>query len=335
MNMITILLSALLAVLPLDETAYNSYIDKYAPVAVSEMHRSGIPASITLAQGLLESSAGNSRLAVEGNNHFGIKCHRTWTGRTIHHDDDELNECFRAYDSALESFRDHSDYLRYYDRYKSLFNNKAGDYQAWAYGLKAAGYATDPSYPQKLITLIEHFNLSRYDTLSDGQEPLPEAPLAMEEAVRVEEDAPAVEVKEEPEVKTDAQAQKKSVARQHETLEVNFGRLFRKNGVECIFTLEGETYSSIAAEYGLSLRKLLQINELNKSEDLLPGTIVYISPKKNHTPKGLDKYIVGDESETLRGISQRFGVKLSSILKMNGFDESYSPAPGDEILLRK
>ena len=369
--MITILLSALLAVLPLDETAYNSYIDKYAPVAVSEMHRSGIPASITLAQGLLESSAGNSRLAVEGNNHFGIKCHRTWTGRTIHHDDDELNECFRAYDSALESFRDHSDYLRYYDRYKSLFNNKAGDYQAWAYGLKAAGYATDPSYPQKLITLIEHFNLSRYDTLSDGQEPLPEAPLAMEEAVRVEENASAVEVKEEPEVKTDApvqksskvkaekksdkqtgkqagrktgkqagrpadaQAQKKSVARQHETLEVNFGRLFRKNGVECIFTLEGETYSSIAAEYGLSLRKLLQINELNKSEDLLPGTIVYISPKKNHTPKGLDKYIVGDESETLRGISQRFGVKLSSILKMNGFDESYSPAPGDEILLRK
>ena len=126
--MITILLSALLAVLPLDETAYNSYIDRYAPVAVSEMHRSGIPASITLAQGLLESSAGNSRLAVEGNNHFGIKCHRTWTGRTIHHDDDELNECFRAYDSALESFRDHSDYLRYYDRYKSLFNIRSQEH---------------------------------------------------------------------------------------------------------------------------------------------------------------------------------------------------------------
>ena len=383
MNTITILLSALLAVLPLDETAYNSYIEKYASVAVSEMHRSGIPASITLAQGLLESSAGNSPLAVEGNNHFGIKCHRTWTGRTISHDDDELNECFRAYDSALESFRDHSDYLRYYDRYKSLFNNKAGDYQAWAYGLKAAGYATDPSYPQKLITLIEHFNLSRFDTVSEG-EPLPEAPLSMEEAVRVEENAPAAEVKEEPAVvetapeidnkskvkaekksdkhkgklsgrqaekqagsKADARAgkqtgsladgrvQKKFVARQYETLEVNFGRLFRKNGVDCIFTLEGETYSSIAAEYGLSLRKLLQINELEKSEDLLPGTLVYISPKKNHTPRGLDKYIVGDESETLRGISQRFGVKLSSILKMNGFDESYRPAPGDEILLRK
>lgn len=325
--MLTILWAVLaLLPLPLDETPYRDYIEKYAPVAVSEMHRSGVPASITLSQGLLESRAGQSRLAVEGNNHFGIKCHRGWKGRTIREDDDARRECFRAYDTALESFRDHSDHLRYNDRYKSLFNNRRGDYKAWAYGLKAAGYATDPAYPKKLIDLIERFDLSRYDKISGELEPVPDAPLAMEEAVRVEAD----------DLRADGSKVGKPGKSVHtETVGVNFGRLFRKNGVECVFSLEGETYRSIAAEYGLSLRKLLQINELKTSEDLLPGTIVYISPKKNQTARGLDKYIVGEEPESLRAISQRFGVKLSSIVKMNGFDKDYSPAPGDEILLRR
>ncbi len=309
--------------LPLDENTYRDYIEKYAPVAVSEMHRSGVPASITLSQGLLESRAGQSRLAVEGNNHFGIKCHRGWKGRTIREDDDARAECFRAYDTALESFRDHSDHLRYNDRYKSLFNNRWGDYKAWAYGLKAAGYATDPAYPKKLIDLIERYNLSRYDKISGEPEPVPDAPLALEEAVKVE----AGDL-----LSGGAKVRKNAHT---ETVGMNFGRLFRKNGVECVFSLEGETYRSIAAEYGLSVRKLLQINELKNSEDLLPGTVVYISPKKNQTARGLDKYIVGEEPESLRAISQRFGVKLSSILKMNGFDALYTPAPGDEILLRR
>ena len=134
----------------------DDYIRKYAPVAVREMYRSGVPASITLAQGLLESRYGQSDLAVKGNNHFGIKCH-DWTGKKMYYDDDWRGECFRVYGTADESFSDHSDFLRYRDRYKSLFNNDVTDYKAWAHGLKKAGYATDPAYPSKLIKLIRHF----------------------------------------------------------------------------------------------------------------------------------------------------------------------------------
>ncbi|MBR1436565.1 MAG: glucosaminidase domain-containing protein, partial [Bacteroidales bacterium] len=127
----------------------EDYIRKYAAVAVSEMYRSGVPASITLAQGLLESNAGQSTLATKGNNHFGIKCH-DWKGKSMRQDDDAKNECFRVYDDPFASFRDHSDFLRYWDRYKFLFENRTTDYKAWANGLKKAGYATDPAYPSKL-----------------------------------------------------------------------------------------------------------------------------------------------------------------------------------------
>ena len=144
----------------------ETYIEKWAPVAVEEMYRSGVPASITLAQGILESRYGLSELASKGNNHFGIKCHKDWKGRTMAYDDDAKGECFRVYDSAQESFRDHSDFLRYRDRYKFLFEFDTKDYKSWAYGLKKAGYATDPNYPAKLIKYIEDYGLSRYDSMT-------------------------------------------------------------------------------------------------------------------------------------------------------------------------
>lgn len=151
-----------------DETPQEKYVERYAAIAVSEMYRTGVPASITLAQGLLESRHGLSPLAAEGNNHFGIKCH-DWTGKKQYADDDRKGECFRVYGSAEESFRDHSDFLRYRNRYKSLFEYKVTDYKSWAYGLKEAGYATDPSYPSKLIKLIEDYDLARYDRMSVKQ----------------------------------------------------------------------------------------------------------------------------------------------------------------------
>ena len=136
--------SLLLSAAAPDTTPQQQYIARYSAMAVSEMYRTGVPASITLAQGLLESRYGLSALATEGNNHFGIKCH-DWKGKTMRQDDDKRNECFRVYDNAEESFRDHSDFLRYRDRYKSLFENDVTDYKAWAYGLRKAGYATDPA----------------------------------------------------------------------------------------------------------------------------------------------------------------------------------------------
>ena len=139
------------------------YIEQFATLAVEEMYRSGVPASITLAQGLLESRYGLSELAVKGNNHFGIKCHNNWNGKKIYYDDDAKGECFRKYPSPEQSYRDHSDFLRYRDRYKFLFDYNTTDYKSWANGLKKAGYATDPSYASKLIRIIEDYRLYEYD----------------------------------------------------------------------------------------------------------------------------------------------------------------------------
>jgi len=287
------------------------YIDKYSAVAVEEMIRSGIPASITLAQGLLESSAGQSRLAREGNNHFGIKCHN-WKGKSMKHDDDRRNECFRVYKNAEESFKDHSDFIRFRDRYKPLFDNPIEDYKAWAYALKKAGYATDPAYPEKLIKLIEDYDLTRFDALPEAtpEQPgpvLPEAPLKMEEPVKYDGEF------------------RFSLTRQ----------MFSINGVPFVYSMEGETYSSIARSFKLFDREILRFNDLTDPRELLPGTIVYVHAKKKQATKGLDKFVVDEEGVTLRDIAQRYGVKMSSLLKMNGLSSDYVPAEGDVIKMRK
>lgn len=147
----------------------NQYIDQFAHIAQQEMRSYGIPASITLAQGLLESGMGYGRLAIEGNNHFGIKCHKEWNGKRIYHDDDKKGECFRVYKNPAISYRDHSLFLRERNRYEFLFDFKTDDYKSWAKGLKKAGYATDPKYPDKLISLIERFNLTRFDNKKQKQ----------------------------------------------------------------------------------------------------------------------------------------------------------------------
>lgn len=147
-----------------DISPQQKYIDRFAELAVQEMFRSGVPASITLAQGMLESRNGLSALAAEGHNHFGIKCHNDWKGKSMKVDDDAKGECFRVYDHDLDSFMDHSDFLRYRDRYKFLFDYKTTDYKSWAYGLKKAGYATDPQYAGKLIKIIEDYDLGKYDS---------------------------------------------------------------------------------------------------------------------------------------------------------------------------
>ena len=139
------------------------YVNTYAEVAQQEMKSYDIPASITLAQGILESGMGNSRLAIQANNHFGIKCHKEWKGKRIYHDDDKKGECFRAYNDPRTSYRDHSLFLTRRSRYDFLFDYKKNDYKSWAKGLKKAGYATDPKYPYKLISLIERYRLDRYD----------------------------------------------------------------------------------------------------------------------------------------------------------------------------
>lgn len=334
----------------------DDYIRKYAPVAVREMYRSGVPASITLAQGLLESRYGQSDLAVKGNNHFGIKCH-DWTGKKMYHDDDRRGECFRVYGTADESFSDHSDFLRYRDRYKSLFNNDVTDYKAWAHGLKKAGYATDPAYPSKLIKLIEDYHLDKYDTMrpedfgekvrpdekelrntihtrltrkqkreakraekaekvtktdkTEKQVPIPEPPLSIEEPERVP-------------VEKAAETFSFSLVRQ----------MYKTNGVPFVYSQEGESYASIANDYHLFLREILRFNDAVSDKRLEPGTTVYLQSKKSQTKRGLDKYISDEGGETLYELSQRFGVKLKDLCKMNDLGRDYVTKPGDELDLR-
>ncbi len=276
------------------------YISKFKDHAIREMHVSGVPASITLAQGMLESDFGNSPLAKYANNHFGIKCHKEWNGPTFIQDDDAANECFRKYHSAYESYRDHSDFLRTRDRYASLFDLKTTDYKGWARGLKKAGYATNPKYADLLIRIIEDNNLGQYDLVVK----LPEPEVAVN--IEQEESAP-VEVLS---------------AR---TVEVS------DNNIKYVLAQGGETPASIAAANDMGTWQVLKYNDLRKGDVIYPGEIVYLQPKRNNAQV---EYHTVAEGESLRDVSQRYGVKIKRILKMNGFDNSYIPTVGDRLKLR-
>lgn len=303
------------------KTPQEAYINKYSVLAVQEMYRSGVPASITLAQGMLESGNGLSELALKGNNHFGIKCHNNWTGGKMYHDDDAKGECFRKYSHAEHSYRDHSDFLRFRDRYKFLFDLDITDYKGWAHGLKKAGYATDPSYPAKLIKLIETYNLHEYDkkpSTYGKPEPVqvqvkvapPKSPSQMEQPQKISES-------------------------QKENLHFTVSReMYSQNGVPFVYSVEGETYKSIAKTYGLFHKEILKMNDLTGDEVLRPGTVVYLQAKKKKAAKGIDMHFI-DGEETLRDIAQRYAVRLSSIYKINGFTPAFVPRSGDCIRLRK
>ena len=288
------------------------YIEKYAETAVREMKATGIPASITLAQGCLESGNGNSTLATEGNNHFGIKCHNNWQGKTIRHDDETRNECFRSYASADESFRDHSDFLRYRDRYAFLFDLEPTDYKGWAYGLQKAGYATAKTYAASLIQIIEENELYHYDKLDEAAiQELPPTPM---------------------------QAEKSDVFKPlpgHKFYTASLSREIRTtNGVPWIKARNGDTYASLAKEYKLFTRELLLFNDLTRKQPLSEGEVVYLEAKKNESARNLDKHVV-EEGETLRDLSQRYAVKLAKLYKYNHLSKGTEPEPGTILLLRK
>ena len=290
------------------------YIDKYSDIAIKEMKRTGVPASITLAQGILESNAGQSVLATKGNNHFGIKCHNDWKGKTMKMDDNAPKECFRVYPNSDASFRDHSDFLRARDRYKSLFELKQTDYKGWARGLKKAGYATDPGYADKLITLIEDYELYRFDK---GVKVSVKPPLEIEEPKVVQlEPRPGMKYQESVTFST---------AR----------KVYSQNGVPFVYSEAGETYASIAASNGLFLKELLKFNDHEQELALEPGTMVYLARKKAQGPVGVNKYVVEKDGETLRDIAQRFGIRYAALQKLNIVLYGKTLEEGDTVILRK
>ena len=305
----------------------ETYIEKYSKIAVAEMYRSGVPASITLAQGLLESGYGRSELALKSNNHFGIKCHNGWQGGRVYHDDDAKGECFRKYDDPEDSYRDHSDFLRYRDRYKFLFDYDITDYKSWAYGLKKAGYATDPSYPTKLIKLIEDYKLHQYDKQSS---------VPVNTSVKTTARTSAMEKKQAiPAPPSQIEQVSKLTTRKAEEFHFSlFRQLYSQNGVPFIYASADDTYQSIALSNNLFLQELLKFNDLEKEVDLVPGTVIYLQKKKNQATKGLEMHVI-ERGETLRGISQRYGVRLKSLMKINSLKNADMIREGDIIKLRK
>lgn len=281
----------------------EEYIEKFAPIAVEEMKRTGIPASIKLGQGLLESSMGNSRLAREANNHFGIKCKKTWTGRTLLEDDDEKQECFRAYDSAETSYRDHSIFLLQNSRYAFLFDYGTQDYKSWATGLKKAGYATDPSYPEKLIAAIEKHNLHRFDA---GVIPPKEIPMVKDPVVK--EMPPS------------------------DPITQTSNEVIKFNKISAVRVHQGQTAASVAKEFGMRPWQIYKYNDLEEGSDLVPGTIIYLKPKKR---KGSEAYHTVKEGETMYAISQLYGIKLHHLYRKNQMEAGQQPAPGEVMYLRK
>lgn len=289
----------------------QEYIARYKDIAVEEMHKSGIPASIILAQACLESGDGNSRLAREANNHFGIKCHG-WQGATIYHDDDLQDECFRSYDKPEDSFADHSDFLRYRQRYASLFDLAHDDYRGWAEGLKKAGYATDPQYAQRLIRIIEDNDLARYDYMSRKQ--AARLPVSPAKADTVVESTPS---------------------RRSPIYRISLNRtLYERNKVHFIIAESYDTYASIAQEYNLFLRELLSFNDLTTERPLREGDIVYVERKRLFAARYLDRHVV-EEGETMWTISQHYAVRLRLLYKYNKMRPSdYEPEPGTIINIR-
>ncbi len=277
-------------------TAYLNYISQYKDLAIEQMLRYRVPASITLAQGLLESRAGLSDLAVRGNNHFGIKCHG-WTGRKAYHDDDEAGECFRAYDNARQSYEDHSRFLSQNSRYARLFSLDRTDYRGWAKGLKACGYATNPNYANSLIGIIETYGLSQYDRANTYDRFLE----------RHTADTPA---------------------RPGETLH----QIYSYNDNYYVVAREGDTYTSIAKEVGLSARKIAKYNERNKKDTLSPGEYVYLKKKRKKAEKKYKKHPhTVKAGESLYSIAQYYGVRTKSLYKKNGLSPDYQIRVGDRI----
>ena len=288
---------------------YQAYINQYKDMAIEGMLKYGVPASITLAQGLLESGAGRGRLVLLGNNHFGIKCHG-WTGRTITHDDDAKGECFRAYNSALESFEDHCRFLRDRPRYRGLFSLDRTDYRGWAYGLKRAGYATNPVYAQSLINLIELYSLYEYDNAKHY-------------------DRFMVHHSGENSVVRDIDN-----GRPNSVQILGAHPINKYNENYYIVVRQGDSFKSLSKELDISVGKLSKYNERDKHDYLVPGEYIWLKKKQKKAPKEFKRrpYYVR-KSESLYDISQRYGIRLKSLVKKNEKIAERGLRIGDEVIL--
>lgn len=282
---------------------YLAYIDNYKDIAIKHQQQYQIPASITLAQGILESGAGRGTLAKTANNHFGIKCHSSWTGDFVYHDDDAKDERFRKYDTVEDSYEDHARFLKK-KRYEPLFALETTDYKGWAQTLKKCGYATDPKYPDKLISLIERYELNKYDT---GQQV----------------------VAKRKELKGDESMEHTLIDREVFDEIVKTHNIKRKWGLYCVYAYNGDDISDIADELGISITKLRKFNDYKRWDkiELKEGDILYLEPKNNSVKSSDNSYLVSEKGLTIHAISQEFGVSVNSLVKLNSSYNSDDELP--------
>lgn len=291
----------------------EEYIETYKDVAIKKMKEYRIPASITLAQGILESGSGNSKLATKANNHFGIKCHKDWNGKTFTMDDDEKNECFRKYKDPADSYSDHSLFLTQRGRYTFLFDYETTDYKSWAKGLKKAGYATNPKYPELLIRLIEKYDLAQYDT---GIKSKKKKDKSTDEVVET-----AVIVS--------------PLLSNNEVIYTSIeGRgVYENYGVRYVIGKPGDTFYALAEEFDVYSWQLFKYNDREKDHVIKSGEIIYLEKKNKKADKKYKTHTV-KQGETLHYISDLYGVRMNRLVKMNQLENANKLREGQKLKLR-
>lgn len=286
----------------------KDYINNYKDLAIKEMNRSQIPASITLAQAILESDNGNSTLAKKANNHFGIKCHSTWKGGKVYHDDDKRDECFRKYKSVYESYKDHSNFIVNGQRYSFLFDYNPTDYKLWAKGLQKAGYATSRTYATMLIKIIEDNQLYVFD--KGGS-------LAIEDVNNTVSDSLEVTLADI----------------DNFTIYTEKHRIYSKNRIDYIIVKKGDTFNSISEELGMLPWEIYKYNEIKEGSKLVLGQILYIQPKRNKAEHGNDFHETRN-GESMYSISQMYGIKIKKLYDKNLMNAGDEPKSGQKLWLR-
>jgi len=304
------------------QESITKYIDEYKDLAIAEMKRTGVPAAITLAQGIHESGAGQSKLVLSSNNHFGIKCKSNWTGESVKHDDDARGECFRKYDFAEDSYKDHSEFLKNGQRYASLFSLSPTDYEGWAKGLKKAGYATNPKYPQVLIKLVEDYGLQDYTLIALGkmQDNSTDSETSPDNTVATEKSEVKNIVKEEIPV-LDA----KKIFPAYPDGE------FKIHETKVVFVKKGTSFLFIAQQYKIDLSKIFEFNEILPTEVTGNDQLVYLQRKRK---TGNSEFHTVQPGETLHDIAQQEGIRLESLKELNWLREDDKPAIGERLSLK-
>lgn len=320
-----------------DKVRTEAYISQYSELAINEMIRTGVPAAITLAQGIHETAGGQSDLASLANNHFGIKCKGEWTGETMTHDDDEKGECFRKYQCVADSYKDHSDFLKNRPNYAFLFKLDPTDYEGWAKGLKKAGYATNPIYSQKLIKIIVENNLQQYTLLAMQRQQGVEANLFAIENKKPQPGISNVVVKIEP---SDGSNDKPVVVKQSISQVITSAikrglyplhSIFNINEAKVVYAERGTSLFALAANYNVSYKKLLEFNDLEEVDILTDDQLIFLQKKAK---RGAKDFHVIEENESLHDVAQKEGVQLASVLEYNHLEKGMNPAIGEKIYLK-